>query len=123
MVKKVLTATAVVALFSTPSLAVPIGRLTSTNTVTTTGGTRQLTIKGDYSSKEYSVSSSTSGNGATASASVSNGFNPTLVTSGTGGGTANSASATYSTNSITNGSYTNDVRSNFSGVETTTFSY
>ena len=122
MVKKVLTATAVVALFSTPSLAVPIGRLTSTNTVTTTGGTRQLTITGDYSSKEYSVTSSTSGNGATASASWSN-SNPTLVTSGTGGGTANSASATYSTNSITNGSYTNDVRSNFSGVETTTFNY
>ena len=122
MVKKVLTATAVVALFSTPSLAVPIGRLSSTNTVTTTGGTRQLTIKGDYSSKEYSVSSSTTGNGASASASMSN-FNPTLATSATGGGTANSASATYSTNSITNGSYTNDVRSNFSGVETTTFNY
>ena len=122
MVKKVLTATAVVALFSTPSLAVPIGRLSSTNTVTTTGGTRQLTIKGDYSSKEYSVSSSTTGTGATASASVSN-SNPTLATSGTSGGVGNSASATYSTNSITNGSYTNDVRSSFSGVETTTFSY
>ena len=123
MVKKVLTATAVVALFSTPSLAVPIGRLSSTNTVTTTGGTRQLTIKGDYSSKEYSVSSSTTGTGATASASVSNSSNPTLATSGANGGVGNSASATYSTNSITNGSYTNDVRSSFSGVETTTFSY
>lgn len=122
MVKKVLTATAVVALFSTPSLAVPIGRLTSTNTVTTTGGTRQLTIKGDYSSKEYSVVSSTTGNGAYASATLSN-LTPTLLTSGTGGAKANSASATYSTNSITNGRYTNDVRSNFSGVETTTFNY
>ena len=122
MVKKVLTATAVVALFSTPSLAVPIGRLTSTNTVTTTGGTRQLTITGDYSSKEYSVESSTTGHGATASASWSN-SNPTLVTSATGRGRDNAASATYSTNSITNGRYTNDVRSNFSGVETTTFSY
>ena len=122
MVKKVLTATAVVALFSTPSLAVPIGRLSSTNTVTTTGGTRQLTITGNYSSTEYSVSSSTTGTGATASASVSN-SNPTLATSGTSGGAGNSASATYSTNSITNGSYTNDVRSSFSGVETTTFNY
>ena len=122
MVKKVLTATAVVALFSTPSLAVPIGRLTSTNTVTTTGGTRQLTITGNYSSTEYSVTSSTTGTGATASASVSN-SNPTLATSGTSGGAGNSASATYSTNSITNGSYTNDVRSSFSGVETTTFNY
>ena len=122
MVKKVLTATAVVALFSAPSLAVPIGRLTSTNTVTTTGGTRQLTIKGDYSSKEYSVSSSTTGTGATASASVSN-SNPTLATSGTSGGAGNSASATYATNAITSGSYTNDVRSSFSGVETVTFSY
>ena len=122
MVKKVLTATAVVALFSTPSLAVPIGRLTSTNTVTTTGGTRQLTITGDYSSKEYSVVSSTTGNGAYASATLSN-LTPTLLTSGTGGAKDNSASATYSTNSITNGRYTNDVRSNFSGVETTTFNY
>ena len=122
MVKKVLTATAVVALFSTPSLAVPIGQLTSKNTVTTTGGTRQLTITGDYSSKEYSVVSSTTGNGAYASATLSN-LTPTLLTSGTGGVKANSASATYSTNSITNGSYTNDVRSNFSGVETTTFNY
>ena len=122
MVKKVLTATAVVALFSTPSLAVPIGRLSSTNTVTTTGGTRQLTITGNYSSTEYSVSSSTTGTGATASASVSN-SNPTLATSGTSGGVGNSASATYATNSITNGSYTNDVRSSFSGVETVTFSY
>ena len=122
MVKKVLTATAVVALFSTPSLAVPIGRLTSTNTVTTTGGTRQLTITGNYSSTEYSVTSSTTGTGATASASVSN-LTPTLATSGANGGVGNSASATYSTNAITNGSYTNDVRSSFSGVETTTFNY
>ena len=122
MVKKVLTATAVVALFSTPSLAVPIGQLTSKNTVTTTGGTRQLTITGDYSSKEYSVVSSTTGNGAYASATLAN-SNPTLLTSGTGGAKANSASATYSTNSITNGRYNNSVLSNFSGVETVHFNY
>ena len=122
MVKKVLTATAVVALFSTPSLAVPIGQLTSKNTVTTTGGTRQLTITGDYSSKEYSVVSSTTGNGAYASATLSN-LTPTLLTSGTGGAKANSASATYSTSSITNGRYVNSVQSKFSGVETVHFNY
>ena len=122
MVKKVLTATAVVALFSTPSLAVPIGRLTSTNTVTTTGGTRQLTITGNYSSTEHTVSSSTTGTGAIATAAMSN-LTPALATSGTGGGTANTAQATYATNAITSGSYTNDVRSSFSGVETVTFSY
>ena len=122
MVKKVLAATAAVSLFSTPSLAGSIGQLTSTNTVTTTSGTRQLTITGDYASQEHTVGSSTSGTGASASASMCSCFTPTLTTSGTGGATANTASATYTTNAVTNGTYNNSVQSSFSGAETSTMS-
>ena len=122
MVKKVLAATTAVSLFSTPSLAGSIGQLTSTNTVTTTGGTRQLTITGNYESQEHTVGVSTSGEGASASASMCSCFTPTLTTTGTGGSTPNAATATYSTNSVTGGTYTNDVRSSFAGVEVTTMS-
>ena len=121
MVKKVLTAAtaAAVSLFSAPSFAGSIGQLTSTNTVTTTAGTRQVLIQGNYESEEHTVASSTTGRGATASASR---FPLTLTTSGIGGATANSASATYNTNAVTKGTYKDNVQSSFSGIETVTMS-
>ena len=120
MLKKALIAVASVAL-SAPAFAGSIGTLQSTNTIITTGGTRAVTINGTYAAEEHTVSTGTDGSGSTATANWDPVTGPVLTSTGTGGGAgANAASASYSTNSVTSGTYVNDVQSAFSGAETVT---
>ena len=119
MLKKALIAVASVAL-SAPAFAGYIGTLQSQNTITTTGGTRAVTINGAYASEEHNVNASTDGTGSSASGSWDPNAGPILTAAGTGGVSVNSASATYTTNAVTAGTYLNDVQSAFSGAETVT---
>lgn len=120
MFKKALIAAAAVALSAAPSFAGSLGTLQSTNTITTTGGTRALTINGSYASEEHTVGASSESAGVTASASWDPSAGPALTVAATGGASVNSGSATYSTNAVTAGTYLNDVQSAFSGAETIT---
>jgi len=120
MFKKALIAAATVALSAAPSFAGSIGELQGTTSTTITGGTRTLTIQGDYASEEHTVGTATEGTGATASASWTPAAGPALTTAGTGGATTNTATATYSTNAVTNGSYFNDTQNAFTGTESST---
>ena len=119
MIKKALIAAASVAL-SAPAFAGSICTLQSTNTITTTGGSRAVTINGTYVAEEHNVNARTDGTGASASASWDPVTGPALTTGGTGGASANSAAATYGTNNVRGATYLNDVQSAFSGTETVT---
>ena len=119
MFKKALIAAASVAL-SAPAFAGSIGTLQSTNTITTTGGSRAVTIMGTYASEEHNVNASTDGTGSSASASWDGVTGPALTSTGTGSASANLASATYGTHTVTAATYLNDVQSAFSGTETVT---
>ena len=122
MFKKALIAVASVAL-SAPAFAGSIGSLQSTNTITTTGGSRAVTITGTYAAEEHNVNASTDGNGSSASATWDGVTGPALTSTGTGsssGTSVNSASASYVTNTVTAATYLNDVQSAFSGAETIT---
>ena len=119
MIKKALIAAASVALYA-PAFAGSIGTLQSTNTITTTGGSRAVTITGTYVAEEHNVNASTDGTGASASASWDPVTGPALASAGTGGASANSAAATYVTNDVRAATYLNDVQSAFSGTETVT---
>ena len=119
MFKKALIAAVSVAL-SAPAYAGSIGTLQSTNTITTTGGTRAVTINGTYTSEEHNVNASTDGTGSSATADWDPVTGPALTTAGTGGASANAASATYCTNNVSGATYLNDVQSAFSGTETVT---
>ena len=119
MIKKALIAIVSVAL-SAPAFAGSIGTLQSTNTITTTGGSRAVTINGTYTAEDHNVNASTDGTGASASATWDPVTGPDLTTAGTGGASANSAAATYVTNNVRAATYLNDVQSAFSGTETVT---
>ena len=119
MIKKALIAIASVAL-SAPAFAGSIGTLQSTNTINTIGGSRAVTINGTYTAEEQNVNASTDGTGASASATWDPVTGPALTTGGTGGASANSASATYATNNVRAATYLNDVQSSFNGSETVT---
>ena len=120
MFKKALIAAASVAL-STPAFAGSIGTLQSTNTIITTGGSRAVTINGTYAAEEHTVSTAADGSGSSASATWSPGAGPSLTSTGTGYiAGPNVSSASYSTNSVTSGTYVNDIQSAFGGTETVT---
>ena len=120
MFKKALIAAATVALSAAPSFAGSLGELNGTTSTTITGGTRTVTINGTYNSEEHTVGTATEGLGATASASWDPTAGPALTTAGTGGAVTNTASATYSTNAVTNGTYLNDTQNSFTGTESST---
>lgn len=120
MFKKALIATISVALSAAPSFAGSIGTIQSTNTITTTNGTRAVTISGSYSSEEHTVTANTDGTGSTASASWDPTAGPSVTVAGTGGAAANTAAAGYSTNAVTAATYLNDTQSQFTSAETVT---
>ena len=119
MIKKALIAIASVAL-SAPAFAGSIGTIQGTTSTTITGGTRAVTISGTYASEEHTAAASTDGSGATAGADWDPTTGPVLTVAGVGGATANTGSATYSTNAVTAATYLNDAQHAYTGTESTT---
>ena len=121
MINKALIAAASALALSAPAFAGSIGNIQGTTSTTLTGGTRSVAINGNYASREDTVSASTDGVGASASASFASDTGiATLSALGTGGSASNLASATYNTNAVTGATYGNSQQSNFTGTETTT---
>ena len=120
MFKKALIAAASVVALSAPAFAGSLGNIQGTTSTTITGGTRAITINGSYASEEHTVGAATEGTGATASASWDLSSGPSLTVGGTGGASTNTASATYSTKSVTAATYLNDQQHAYTGTEATT---
>jgi hypothetical protein len=120
MFKKALIATASVVALSAPAFAGTLGEIQGTTSTTITGGTRQVTINGNYASEEHTVGAATEGTGASASGSWDPSAGPALTVAGVGGASTNTASATYNTNAVTGGTYLNDTQNSFTGTESTT---
>ena len=122
MFKQALIAAVSAVALSAPAFAGALGEIQGTTSTTITGGTRQITIQGDYASEEHTVTASTEGTGASANGSWDPAAGPSLTVAGVGGASTNVASASYSTNAVTNGSYLNDTQNSFTGTESTTSS-
>ena len=120
MFKKALIAVASAVALSAPAIAGSIGEIQGTTSTTITGGTRAVTISGAYASEEHTVGASTDGTGATAGADWDPTTGPVLTVAGVGGATANTGSATYSTNAVTAATYLNDAQHSYTGTESTT---
>jgi len=120
MFKKALIATASVVALSAPAFAGSIGELQGSTTTTITAGTREVTITGNYASEEQTVGAATEGTGASANADWDPSTGPVLSVAGVGGASANTASATYSTNAVTAATYLNDQQHSYTGTESTT---
>lgn len=119
MFNKVLAASVAVVALSAPAFAGSTGAITGTTSTTITGGSRNLTIMGDYSAEEHTVSASSEGSGASADAFWDSTNGPDLRAGTIVGNSTSSATASYSTNAVTNGSYLNDTQHSYTGTEST----
>ena len=120
MIKKVLAAAFAAAALSAPAFAGSIGTIQGTSSTLITAGTRTVATTGSYASEEHTVGANTSGAGSSASAIWDPTSGPALTTTGVGGTSANTASATYSTNAVTGGSYTNNQAHSYTGNDMNT---